>query len=187
MSRAAGPAADSSPTRQRLFFAVWPDEAARRALAALGQRTLSRQGKPVPAENMHITLVFLGSVTAEQRACAEYAAAQVAASPFTLCLERLGWFRRARVLWSAPAQIPRPLHTLAADLNRGLEACGFEPDTRPYHAHVTLARKVARRVDEGAHPPIEWRVDAFHLVQSRTHPDGSRYQTLRSWPLVEPA
>ncbi|NIW86813.1 MAG: RNA 2',3'-cyclic phosphodiesterase [Gammaproteobacteria bacterium] len=187
MSRAAGPAAEPSSERQRLFFAVWPEEEARRALAALARRTLPRQGKPVATENLHITLVFLGSVTPGQCACAERAAAQVTGPAFTLRLERLGWYRRARVVWSAPAQTPEALRALVAGLNRGLGACGFEPDTRPYHAHVTLARKVARRVDEAAHPPIEWTVDAFHLVQSRTHPEGSRYHTLRSWPLVAPA
>lgn len=180
---AAGPAAEHPRARQRLFFAVWPDGAARRALASVARDSLPRQAKPVALENLHITLVFLGSITAEQRACAERAAEQVSAPAFALRLERLGWFRRARVVWSAPAQTPPALLALVEGLNRELEACGFESESRPYHAHMTLARKVARRVDEAAHPPIEWTVDAFHLVRSRTHPDGSRYHTLRSWPL----
>lgn len=187
MSRTAAPAAETASARERLFFALWPDEASRAALAALAREALPGRGKLVAPENLHITLVFLGGADPQQRACAERAAGAAAAPAFTLRLERLGGFRRAGVLWSAPCETPAPLHTLVDGLNRGLAPCGFEPETRPYHAHVTLARKLERRVRERPHPPIEWPVQAFHLVQSHLHAQGARYRILRSWPLAGPA
>ncbi|MDH5265059.1 MAG: RNA 2',3'-cyclic phosphodiesterase, partial [Betaproteobacteria bacterium] len=47
----------------RLFFALWPDAAARAALADLARATANRYGgRAVPAANLHLTLVFLGEV-----------------------------------------------------------------------------------------------------------------------------
>ncbi|MGH8519928.1 MAG: 2'-5' RNA ligase family protein, partial [Gammaproteobacteria bacterium] len=66
-----------APT-QRLFFALWPSEEARSSLAEVTASLHVRRAKPVPAENLHITLLFLGSVTAQTRTCAEAIAEGIA-------------------------------------------------------------------------------------------------------------
>ncbi len=63
------PRIDTPP--QRLFFALWPSEEVRAGLAEVMASLDVRGGKPVAAENLHITLLFLGSVTAQTRICAE--------------------------------------------------------------------------------------------------------------------
>ena len=174
----------SAPARERLFFAVWPDDATRAALAGIARSALGRgDGRLVAAENLHLTLAFLGSVDEAFRACAERAAGGVSAPGFTLELVRAGCWPRARVLWSAPEETPDALSALAAALNGALRDCGFTPEARPFRAHVTIARKVRGNRRPIAHAPVRWRVDAFHLVASQTHPGGARYRRVHTFPL----
>ena len=47
----------------RLFFALWPGDACRAALArAAAPAILAIDGTPVPPRNLHVTLAFLGVV-----------------------------------------------------------------------------------------------------------------------------
>ena len=174
----------SAPARERLFFALWPDDATRDALASLARGALGDgNGRLVAPENLHLTLAFLGGVDAAFRACAERAAEQVSALGFTLSLAHTGCWPRAQVLWSAPEATPDALSELASALNGALHECGYAPEARPFRAHVTLARKVRGRRRATPHAPVDWRVDAFHLVASHTHPDGARYRRVRTFPL----
>ena len=50
--------------RQRLFFALWPDDAVRARLDQAGEELLGKRVKRVPAANLHLTLAFAGAVTA---------------------------------------------------------------------------------------------------------------------------
>lgn len=172
---------------QRLFFALWPNDKLREQLHVLGQRSFSGSGRPVKRENLHITLIFLGTVDDTRRACAENAAASVKTPPFRLELDKVGCWPRARVLWAGASREPAALLSLVQQLTACLEGCGFQPEERPYRAHVTLVRKVARRVQPSSHSPIVWSTKDFHLVESRTCPEGVQYRVVASWPLRESA
>lgn len=143
-------------------------------------------GRGVPAENIHLTLVFLGSVDAAFRECAERAAAAVRVESFTLVLEKMACWSRAGVLWVGPRAAPVPLLELARELNAGLAACGLAPEPRPYAPHLTLGRQLRSCPDSGWIEPLSWEVSRFTLVQSRTRADGAHYEVLRSWPLNSP-
>ena len=180
--------APSQPGRQRLFFALWPGDDTRRALAALtGKHLPAGAGRPVEAWNLHLTLAFLGSVDGAFRACAERAAAAVSGAPFALDFRRIGHWPRPRVMWSAPESTPDALIGLVTALRNALIPCGHAPETRPYRAHITLARKVRGRLRDTDHEPVPWPVTDFHLVASETHPRGARYTPLMSWPLGQPS
>lgn len=170
--------------RQRLFFALWPDDDTRSALASIARERLAgMRARLVPAENLHLTLVFLGSRDAECRACMEHAAGRLSARAFTLELTRTGYWSRPRVLWTAPNRTPEALVVLASTLNDALVQCGHEPESRPFRAHITLARKVRGPLEESMHAPVRWRVGEFCLIASRTLPEGARYTRLASWSL----
>lgn len=174
----------TAANHQRLFFALWPDAATRRALAALtGKHLPPGSGRPVEARNLHLTLAFLGSVDGTFRECAERAAAAIAGAPFELALRRIGHWPRPKVLWSAPESTPDALIGLVTALRNALIPCGHAPETRPYSAHVTLARNVRGPVRDAEHGVVRWPVTDFHLVASETHPRGARYAPLSRWPL----
>lgn len=170
--------------RRRLFFALWPEEPVRERLHGLRQDAVGTAvGRPVPRENLHLTLCFLGGVDAETRACVEQAAAAVAVPPFTLTFDRLGYWARPGVLWLGADETPARLSELVAQLRRVQAGCGSKPEGRPFRAHLTLARKVRRRPRLPEVAPLLWPVEAFTLVASETLPGGARYEVVARWPL----
>ena len=180
-----------APTR-RVFFALWPAEEERHALAQAAHKAAAGSGgRAVPEASLHVTLAFLGSVpTARLTDLATIARAAAArfsdaARPAPLTFESLAHFARAQVLVVLARAEPR-LGALAACLKDLSAAAGFRPDLKPFHAHVTVARKVvhasaaARKVSA-----VSWRCDAFALVDSRTAPAGPVYSVIESYPLVK--
>ncbi len=168
---------------RRLFFALWPDDGVRRALAAWQRAHLPSDCRPAHPADLHLTLHFLGQVE-EARLRALLALGRGLPLPaFSLNLERIGYWARSRVLWAGPARTPLPLARLHAQLGRGLQALGFELDARPFRPHVTLARKVRRPPAETALPPLPWAVREWALVESRP---GHRplYHPLARWRTV---
>ena len=170
--------------RQRLFFALWPDDATRHAFARLAAaHQACRRARRVAVENIHLTLEFLGAVDASFRRCAERAAQSLSIPAFELEFNRLGHWPRPRVLWSAPEHTPEALSRLVATLRDALITCGHEPESRRFHAHVTLARKVRGPLGDTPHTPLRWRVSDFHLLASESAGNGVRYASLARWSL----
>jgi 2'-5' RNA ligase len=166
-----------------LFFALWPDERVRAGLEALVQGLPEHRGRLVHREDRHITLAFLGEVSAEFRACAEEAAQRVSAPPCELFIDQVGYWPRPRILWCGATQVPEALLALVRTLQQELKECGFQPEARPYAPHVTLARK-ARKVPGYLLPEnLSWPVREFVLVTSNMDGPPPRYQVLRRWPL----
>jgi 2'-5' RNA ligase len=153
----------TEPTR-RLFFALWPDDETRAALATLARGQIHKQARRVAADNLHITLAFPGNVTARVQACLEEAAGNITGAPFKLSIDRLGYWSGPRIIWAAPSQTPPELWSLAATLREVLAACGLEPENRSYQAHITLARKASRAITVTRIEPIAWSIRRFCLV-----------------------
>ena len=170
--------------RQRLFFALWPDEPQRSQLASYYPMLRGCAGRKVPPENQHITLAFLGSTDAATRHCLEQEADGILLPPFTLQLDQLGFWRRPQVVWLGASVTPEPLLALSAALKKAMLACGLEPESRPFQAHLTLLRKARRAPPERNAAVLSWPVGEFVLVASETRPEGASYQVLRRWPLT---
>lgn len=167
--------------KQRLFFALWPDDAVRNACAnIIKQAKNNHNGKAVQLDNLHITLAFLGNVSTAQRECVEAVADSISMTPFKLEFDHVGWFKRPKVLWLGTQETPDALVQLVTGLGHGVRGCNIELDKRPFAAHLTLMRKV-REFSELEIEPVEWCVDRFCLVQSFTYPEGVEYRVVRSW------
>jgi 2'-5' RNA ligase len=176
---------DSLPKSQRLFFALWPAAELRAQLAHIARQTAGKQNKLVYPGNLHLTLAFLGSMTVQQRICVERVANTITGTAFELRLERIGHWPRSQIIWLAPQEMPEPLIDLVRQLNQGLTACGYQPENRPYQAHMTLARKIVGHFPTSQTIPLIWQVEHFCLVRSVAYPDGVQYQVLRTWPLAK--
>jgi 2'-5' RNA ligase len=165
---------------QRLFFALWPDAAAAGRLARLAGELAERsRGKAVPAEKIHLTLAFLGSVADER--VAELLAVRVEAPAFPMRLDCVGAFRKVGVAWAGVESPPAELLAVQSKLMRALGRLGFTFEERAYVPHVTLVRKVRRPVARAGIEPIEWPAGEVTLVRSDT--GTGRYTRLSGWHL----
>ncbi len=171
--------------KQRLFFAVWPQESARKEIAAVQNRLKpDLPARWVRPENLHMTLAFLGEVEPERLASLKAAADRVSFAGFELVLDQIEHWRRPQVLCLTTSGICEPLTRLAVDLARNLLSEGFELERRPFSAHLTLARKVFHPPAETLlEKPIHWKSSSFALVESVQDDRGSNYINLQAWPL----
>ena len=166
----------------RVFFALWPDEAAASRLAEASKAlALLAGGKPVGQAKIHLTLAFLGDLDESRLDAAKGAADGIEHPSFDLVLDQWGSFRGARVAWAGCTETPKALVGLHADLADRVRRAGFALDERPYAAHVTLARKVTRPIGRTRAEPIGWRAREVALVRSQLG-KGS-YETLKTWAL----
>ena len=137
-------------------------------------------------ESRHVTLNFLGWVESELLADVVGAVDEAARrhAPARVSLAGLGAFpgeRRARVLWAGLDDPAGLLPALAADLGERLRTTGYEPEDRPYTAHLTLARfKTPRPVELPGLPeaPEAFSVDRVTLFRSRLSAAGARYEVM---------
>ena len=168
----------------RIFFALWPDEELRRRLYATGQTMrLERAGRFVPDFNLHLTLHFIGNVYYSERDCLQQAARGVRGDGFDLVIDRGGYFARPRVGWLGCSEIPAALAELHAALGVRLKSCGYRAEKRPYHPHVTFARKLVSPPRVASFEPLCWNVDNFVLIESRPVDGGVRYEVMETYPL----
>lgn len=167
------------PERERLFLALWPDADTRSRLARIQERFV-HDGRRVPVGNLHLTLRFLGAQSRRTRDRVAACLADLDVNPFTLELDRLGLFRRAGVVWFGCAEPPPALVALRSAVDERLAAIGMALEYRPFHPHVTLARRAARRPSRGV-PTVGWSVGEMRLVRSRTEPAGAVYDTVARW------
>lgn len=163
----------------RLFFALWPDDITREAIAAHRQSV----GRPVPARNWHVTLAFLGKVARERLEPLTGAAAELSAGRCTLTLDRLGHWRRVAVTWLGASGTPTALADLHGQLTARIAGLRLPVEERPFRPHLTLARRAPPRPTETI-PPIHWPVAEFCLMASTTRPEGAEYRVLERWPLT---
>lgn len=171
----------------RLFFAIWPPDAVRKTL----WRSLApmREALPsvrwVPPQRLHITLRFMGDVSA---VClprlVRAAEALRQAAPFEIRLTGTGAFPRRgppRVYWVGVRS--RPLPGLRASLDRALAREGLDREDRIFRPHLTVGRTNRDRSATGgpprsetvATPDLAFTVAAIHLVRSELRPGGPRY------------
>lgn len=181
----------------RTFVAVEVAARVREAVRAVQDRLRSAGAdlRWVRPENLHLTLRFLGEITAGQVEEVKAATREAATGqrPFALTLEGLGAFpsaARPQVVWIGVGAGRADLERLAASLTRALAGRGFDPGER-FSAHLTIGRARSRsdrelaaalaKVDEvsaGAQP-----VSEVVVVASRLGPGGPAYTALDRAPL----
>ena len=184
----SAPGQDAAPSpagkTHRLFFALWPGEPLRQALAErVAALVAPGTGRAQRPDQLHLTLEFMGSVPADRLLAVREAAAEVRAAPFEFVLDALEYWRRPRVLCLVAREIPPALAGLVQALRTSLAARGFDTERRPYRAHLTLARKVAPPPNLAPTEPVRWPATDFVLVESITERSGSDYRPLAAWPL----
>jgi 2'-5' RNA ligase len=148
--RAAPVVTPRAEQRVRLFIALEiPDDwrAAATAAAAALDAAAPRALRPVDGDLMHLTLRFLGEVDADRVPDLSAALArEVPPVDVTLRLDGAGTFgaaARTSVAWLGVGGDLEGLAALVARIEGAVVGCGLPAESRPFRAHLTLAR-VAR-------------------------------------------
>lgn len=188
----------------RLFVALEIPSAVRDNLAALigelraiDASSTKNKARWVRAENLHVTLKFIGEVDAGRLDAMRAALGEVSAGgAVELRFRGLGFFpndKRPRVLWAGIVASPN-LAPLAAMIDARLEKLGIARETREFAPHLTLARFDPPAISEtlrsaaqgdGAREFGDFRTDEFHLFESRTRPAGVEYTRLSSFSFAK--
>lgn len=160
----------------RLFLALWPDDAVRRALAERRDRCRWPQGAaPVADARLHLTLHFIGAVPVG-RLDELSRGLRVPMAPFDLAFDRCAAWPHGLVVVEA-SHLPEALRDLHAALGTALRRLGLPVERRRLRAHVTLARRAEGALLGDDREPIRWRVDGYTLVRSHADP-GLGYERL---------
>jgi 2'-5' RNA ligase len=168
----------------RVFFALWPDSELQQCLHGLAEeRWRQCEGRVMRADSLHMTLIFLGETERLRLPRLMLAADSVHTEAFTFELERIAYWRHNRIGYASPgAEVPA-LSRLVTELQDRLTTAGFRFDRREFKPHVTLLRNVVRIQEPSTFAPIQWKVEAFALVETVATERGLRYQVLNRWPL----
>lgn len=143
-------------------------------------------GRPVAADNLHLTLAFLGEVSAEKEKALSLLAGRIRQPGFTLTLDDAGQWLRSRVVWLGMRQPPRGLIQLANMLRSQAARSGCFQSNRPFHPHITLLRD-AREAVTIPPPGFNWSyaVTEFTLYASSFARGRTRYTPLKRWALTQ--
>ena len=181
---------DPPPLRVRAFFGLPVPEPQREVLAQFiaACAQLAPEVRWTPKENLHLTIRFVGNV---ERAVVEAVADSLAQRPlaaFEMELGNVGTFgrgRAARVVWLGLRAGADAAVALVVQVEEECLRAGLPPESRPYQAHLTLARarsRIGARLPElPGMPHIEpWRADRLVLYSSRLTKAGAVYEAMRT-------
>jgi 2'-5' RNA ligase len=184
----------------RTFIAIPLPSSLHRPIQALTGR-LRRSGadvKWVEEGNYHVTLRFLGEVApAELTVLSKALQSLTSSKSFPAQLGEVGAFpsqRSPRVIWVGFQKGGPEMGEIAHVLEEELRQRGFPPETRPFHAHLTLGRqRTPHNLDPLVNllvkePPLvepAYAVREIVLFSSSLTPQGPIYQQLESVKLKE--
>jgi 2'-5' RNA ligase len=143
-------------------------------------------------ESWHITLQFLGSTTLQQYERVTARLRALHQPPVPIKLGAIGTFDRAGVLF-VDVRVSPQLVALQQAVTAATAPCGFVPETRPYHPHITLARRKGKgggeelrnlKLQIGRQPDVSsFTAESFLLYESIPTPEGSRYEVRERFSL----
>jgi 2'-5' RNA ligase len=180
--------------RVRAFFGLPVPEPQREDLARFvaACTQAAPQFRWTPKDNLHLTIRFVGNVERAMVDTVAGALAQRSLAAFDLELGDVGTFgrgRAARVVWLGLRAGAEAASELAARVEEECVSAGLPAESRPYQAHLTLARARSREgsrlPDLPAMPRVQpWRAGELVLYSSRLARTGAVYETIRTLRLV---
>lgn len=164
----------------RLFYALWPDAAARAALAAW-QASLG--GAPTRPDKLHLTLAFLGQRPASDLPALLGILEDMPARAMPLAFDHVSHFPRLAIAWAGLARPSPALLALRGACMQALAEQGLAPrfEHDRFTPHVTLARQAPPPPPERP-APVLWQASELVLVESLK--SSGDYRILASRPLT---
>lgn len=176
----------------RAFIAFELPAEVRAAIAEYVQplRTLPGRVSWVKADNIHLTLKFLGDTPEKRIGDIAEALRDIARGTHSIAasLAGTGAFpneRRPRVLWIGLEEQSGALQNLATAIDERMHRLGFEKENRPFSAHLTIGRvrdgsigKIIKAIRDQPFGNREVNLHEITLMRSALHPGGSIYTPL---------
>ena len=168
-------------TGKRLFVAIELPESTKRLLVDLDPQI--HGARWLDAKQMHLTLAFFGVVPEDVDVKLREKLSAIVFGAFFLPIVGVGTFPPKgppKIIWIGVGRGHPHLFQLHKRVQEAALGAGMEPELRPFHPHVTLARcqrislelirkflKANVDLDAGM-----IRVDSFHLYSSKLTPAG---------------
>ncbi len=170
----------------RAFLAISLSDETKAALAPL--QCALPVGRPVPPENLHLTLVFLDDQIEETLEALHEELLALSVPSFSVTFSRVESFGQVLAVGVADSA---PLVALHREVQTAIRRAGIVLSRRRFRPHVTFARlkpgqgRELRHVlsthAEGALPDMP--VTGFTLFQSTLRPEGARHDALAHYAL----
>lgn len=153
-------------------------------------------GNPVPVENFHVTLAFLGEHSTRTLEDVAGALSLIGPPAFEVSVSGLGTFGTAPRLLFAEVVPSQSLADLRKRVRRAAAEGGVELPHERYHPHITLARLGRGLVGEDAERlrshiarrmgmvTGSFQATAFTLYESHLGSSGPVYSVLADFPLA---
>ncbi|WP_158972295.1 RNA 2',3'-cyclic phosphodiesterase [Paraglaciecola sp. L3A3] len=169
----------------RAFLGLSLDGKTKLAIEAWRNKALPNFNTPVPAVNFHVTLAFLGQVTAKNLdALTSQIATMPEVSEFSVSLNHMGYWAKPKACWLGCDNTHQAHLQLASQLNKIAKTSGLIIPKQDYVPHLTLARKCTLNPPAPLiEPDFSWQAKEFHLFESVSSPHGVAYHIRLSWPL----
>jgi RNA 2',3'-cyclic 3'-phosphodiesterase len=169
----------------RVFYALWPDVETRACIAeAAGALSLGSAARPVPEENYHLTLAFVGDVSPARLAVLQQIGRDLRMAGCTIRFDAYEYWPESQAVVALAREAPVELTELSMQLHDFGGMHRLDRMHRPLRPHVTLARKVTQAPVLQAMSPVYWNARSFSLVCSDTSGARSVYTVVDTWPLL---
>lgn len=165
--------------KKRLFFALWPSDEQRQKIDAATQAFRSKlAGTWTDRDNWHVTLFYIGGFPEVDIPSLLTAAHKIECPSLDLKFERIFFWKRPKIICLYASYVPSQLLGLVRSVESTAQMFGVEPETRPYRAHMTIARRAKSFETITLAQPVELHWSRFHLVESVSTPAGVQYKPL---------
>ena len=169
----------------RLFLGLKPSVPQVQALVTL-QRQLAELGRPVPADNLHMTLFFLGTIEREKADAFVRAIDSQTWPSYRLTLDQLSLWRKPKIVCLRGIACDEKLQQSVEKIREIAKTVALEDPFTVYTPHITLLRKATVLPDDSQKfvtEPLILSAESMHVFQSISHESGVEYKIIKSWPL----
>lgn len=172
----------------RTFISIDPPAALRQSIRSCCPQFKSL--RLMPAEQLHLTLLFLGEQPHTIRDSVSRAFTQLSQEPFRVQLRGIGQFSSG-VIWLG-VDSPQPLLQFQQRLSYALQLQGVLFEQRNFHPHLTLGRsrkpltqtQIGHFSEAFCDKEFSFTLLSARLKQSKLYSTGAVHTTLDEWFLA---
>ena len=150
--------------------------------------------KWIPAENIHLTLSFLGNIRVKDILhLIESLEKKITSNDFQLTITGTGVFpssKSPKVLWLSISKGIDELTLLQSQVEKSVRELKDDYENNTFTPHISIARirRLHAKIDvlpflNSVYSPIELDVNSISMYESKLFPKGAQYTVLDTFPL----